>query len=106
MAMLSLDVQLTTEALVHLFHHFDPNESGSVHYGEFLWAFFNRRDLARRWKRSTRGLTRYVRDIVWGCTHQLTGYPLPTGRWICIFKGLCLCMFILSETLSLLSNHL
>ena len=26
-----------------IFRHFDPNESGSVHYGEFVWAFFNRR---------------------------------------------------------------
>ena len=23
--------------------HFDPNDSGSVHSGEFIWAFFNRR---------------------------------------------------------------
>ena len=26
-----------------ILRHFDPNESGSVHYGEFVWAFFNRR---------------------------------------------------------------
>ena len=26
-----------------LFRHFDPNDSGSVHSGEFIWAFFNRK---------------------------------------------------------------
>ena len=40
------------------FSHFDPNGSGSVHYGEFLWAFFNRRNLVRKWKRSTEKLTK------------------------------------------------
>ena len=57
-ALLSLDVKLTTEAIVALYHHFDPNDSGSVHYGEFMWAFFNRRDLARKWKRNTKHLTK------------------------------------------------
>jgi len=51
-AILSLGVKLTAKSMVALFHHFDPNDSGSVHYGEFLWAFFNRRLLARQWKRS------------------------------------------------------
>ena len=37
--------------------HFDPNDSGSVHYGEFVWAFFNRRGFVRQWRRNTRGLT-------------------------------------------------
>lgn len=40
------------------FHrHFDPDGSGSVHYGEFVWAFFNRRGLVRQWKRQTQGMT-------------------------------------------------
>ena len=56
-ALLSLNVKLTTEAVVALYHHFDPNDSGSVHYGEFMWAFFNRRDLARKWKRETKHMT-------------------------------------------------
>jgi calcium-binding protein CML len=56
-ALISLDVKLNTEAILALFHHFDPNGSGSVHYGEFLWAFFNRRELARQWKRSISRLT-------------------------------------------------
>lgn len=51
-ALLSLGVKLNTQAMVALFDHFDPNKSGSVNYGEFLWAFFNRRDLARQWRRS------------------------------------------------------
>lgn len=37
--------------------HFDPDGSGSVHYGEFVWAFFNRRGLVRQWQRKTKGLT-------------------------------------------------
>jgi len=52
-ALIALDVRLNTQSMVALFHHFDPNGSGSVHYGEFLWGFFNRRELARKWKRNT-----------------------------------------------------
>jgi len=52
-ALLSLDVRLNTQSMMALFQHFDPNGSGSVHYGEFLWGFFNRRELARKWKRNT-----------------------------------------------------
>lgn len=37
--------------------HFDPNDSGTVHFGEFVWAFFNRRGLVRQWKRKTEGMT-------------------------------------------------
>jgi Ca2+-binding EF-hand superfamily protein len=37
--------------------HFDPNGSGWVDFGEFTWAFFNRRSLVRQWKRSLQGLT-------------------------------------------------
>ena len=37
--------------------HFDPNGSGSIHYGEFMWAFFNRRKMARKYKRHIEGLT-------------------------------------------------
>jgi EF-hand domain pair len=33
-----------------VFRHFDPNGSGTVNYGEFLWAFFNRRRLIKQWK--------------------------------------------------------
>jgi hypothetical protein len=44
-------------SLTQLFRHFDPNDSGSVHFGEFVWAFFNRRGLVRQWKRKTDGLT-------------------------------------------------
>jgi Ca2+-binding EF-hand superfamily protein len=57
-ALLSLGVKLTTEAVIAVYHHFDPNDSGSVHYGEFMWAFFNRRDLARKWKRETKTMTK------------------------------------------------
>ena len=40
-----------------LYRHFDPNDSGTVHYGEFVWAFFNRRNLVRQWKRKTENMT-------------------------------------------------
>eukprot|EP01032_Pedospumella_encystans_P022776 gene22776-25801_t len=56
-AFLSMGVQLDVEAMTAIFKHFDPNDSGSVHFGEFVWAFFNRRGLVRQWKRKTDGLT-------------------------------------------------
>lgn len=44
--------------LMHNYYrHFDPNDSGTVHFGEFVWAFFNRRGLVRQWKRKTEGMT-------------------------------------------------
>lgn len=52
-----LGVRLTADGIKALFHHFDPNDSGSVHYGEFLWAFFNKRDLARTFRRASRNMT-------------------------------------------------
>ncbi len=52
-ALISLGVRLNSASILALFSHFDPNHSGSVHYGEFLWGFFNRRELARKWKRNT-----------------------------------------------------
>ena len=33
--------------------HFDPNGSGSVNYGEFVWAFYNKRHLLHKWKKVT-----------------------------------------------------
>lgn len=39
-----------------IYSHFDPNESGSIHYGEFCWAFFNRRSLVSQWKQNTKTL--------------------------------------------------
>lgn len=44
--------------MIFLFNrHFDPNDSGSVHFGEFVWAFFNRRKMVRQWKRNTEKMT-------------------------------------------------
>ena len=40
-----------------LWDHFDPNKSGSINYGEFVWAFFNRRAFVRQYKKSVSGLT-------------------------------------------------
>eukprot|EP00981_Chlorochromonas_danica_P013310 scaffold6125_cov262-Ochromonas_danica.AAC.2 len=57
-AFLSLGVKLDLPSIDIIFKHFDPNGSGSVHYGEFVWAFFNRRNLLRQWKRQTQGLTK------------------------------------------------
>lgn len=52
-----MGVQVDDDVLLVLFHHFDPNGSGSVLYGEFMWAFFNRRSLVRQWKTATKGMT-------------------------------------------------
>ena len=41
-----------------IYSHFDPNGSGSVHYGEFLWAFFNRRRLMKQWKTAQKKMTK------------------------------------------------
>ena len=56
-AFLALGVSLEVEALIALFNHFDPNGSGGVRLGEFVWAFFNRRGLVRQWRRRTDKLT-------------------------------------------------
>ena len=53
-----LGLKLEDKVLDALFSHFDPNGSGSVHYGEFVWAFFNRRSLVSQWKRATKNLTK------------------------------------------------
>jgi Ca2+-binding EF-hand superfamily protein len=49
-AVAALGANLTVDELVAVFRHFDPNGSGTVNYGEFLWAFFNRRRLIKQWK--------------------------------------------------------
>ena len=52
-----LGVCLDHESARVLFEHFDVNGSGLVHFGEFVWTFFNSRGFMRRWKRSTRNLS-------------------------------------------------
>lgn len=61
-----LGVKLDSDSLAALFQHFDPNNSGSVHYGEFVWAFFNRRSFVNQWRRAlkTQGLTRQQIKII------------------------------------------
>lgn len=56
-AFLHMGVKVDSDTLAALFRHFDPNNSGSVHFGEFQWGFFNRRTMARQWKRRTEGLS-------------------------------------------------
>jgi Ca2+-binding EF-hand superfamily protein len=56
-AFLRMGVQLDIPTMNSIFQHFDPDGSGSVHYGEFVWAFFNRRGLVRQWQRKTKNLT-------------------------------------------------
>jgi Ca2+-binding EF-hand superfamily protein len=56
-AFLHMGVKLDSDTLTAMFRHFDPNDSGSVHFGEFQWGFFNRRTMARQWKRRTEGLS-------------------------------------------------
>ena len=57
-AITSLGAKLTLIQMDAVFRHFDPNDSGSVNYGEFMWAFFNRRSLARRWGRNTKDMSK------------------------------------------------
>lgn len=52
----SMGVNVDNETARELFQHFDPNNSGCVHYGEFAWAFFNRRSFVRQYKKSIKGL--------------------------------------------------
>ncbi|KAG5189886.1 polcalcin Nic t 1-like protein, partial [Tribonema minus] len=47
-ALAALNAGLTAQHLLALFKHFDPNGSGTINSGEFLWAFFNRRRLLRQ----------------------------------------------------------
>jgi hypothetical protein len=39
------------------FSHFDPNDSGSINYGEFVWAFYNKKQLIHKWKKVSSTLT-------------------------------------------------
>ena len=52
-----MGVQLDSEASKILFQHFDANGSGAIHYGEFVWAFFNRRSFMRQWRRNTKEMS-------------------------------------------------
>jgi Ca2+-binding EF-hand superfamily protein len=54
----SLGLQLDPTSLQSLYLHFDANQSGSIHYSEFLWAFFNRRSFIQQWKQKTKSLTK------------------------------------------------
>lgn len=55
---LSLGLQLNPQSLQALYSHFDANHSGSIHYSEFIWAFFNRRSFLKQWKQNTKSLSR------------------------------------------------
>lgn len=39
------------------YRHFDVNNSGAVHYDEFIWAFFNRRKFLKQWKDKTSAIS-------------------------------------------------
>ena len=46
---------LSGEQMEAVFHHFDPNGEGRIDYGEFTWAFYNRRRLIKAWKDASGG---------------------------------------------------
>ena len=52
-----MGVHLDNDSARILFQHFDQNGSGSIHFGEFVWAFFNRHGFMRQWRRNTRHLS-------------------------------------------------
>ena len=54
-ALHGLGDHLNQEQIDGVFHHFDPNGEGHVDYGEFQWAFFNRRRLIAAWKDAAGG---------------------------------------------------
>ena len=45
----ALGVMLSDDDFKLVWQHFDPNRSGEVNYGEFVWSFFNKKKLADRW---------------------------------------------------------
>ena len=51
-----MGVILDDETAMILFRHFDRVGSGSIHFGEFVWAFFNRRGFLRQWKKNTKDM--------------------------------------------------
>jgi calcium-binding protein CML len=53
----AMGVKLDDETAAAIYDHFDPNHSGSIRLGEFIYAFFNRRKMVRQYKRSVKGLT-------------------------------------------------
>lgn len=53
----SLGVHLEPETAAAIYDHFDPNHSGSIKLGEFVYAFFNRRKIVRQYKRNINGLS-------------------------------------------------
>jgi Ca2+-binding EF-hand superfamily protein len=63
MAFESMGVTLDDLVLDALFRHFDPNNSGSVQFGEFQWAFFNRRSMMKQWKTGTKGMSKRQIEI-------------------------------------------
>ncbi|CAM9581656.1 unnamed protein product [Discosporangium mesarthrocarpum] len=54
-ALRQLGARLDDKRLRALFRHFDPNKSGRVNYGEFLWSFFNRRKILAQWREVRQG---------------------------------------------------
>ena len=54
-ALQMMGANLSNAQLDALMEHFDPDGSGEVDYSEFMWAFFNQRQLLRDWKVHTQG---------------------------------------------------
>jgi Ca2+-binding EF-hand superfamily protein len=52
-----IGVILDHEAAVILFSHFDTNNTGSIHYKQILWNFFNKFGFFRQWNRNSKGCT-------------------------------------------------
>jgi hypothetical protein len=47
LALLDLRVDLQEDELLNLFQYFDPNGSETIHFSEFVWYFFNRREKSK-----------------------------------------------------------
>eukprot|EP01041_Mallomonas_annulata_P007509 gene7509-15367_t len=70
--LINLGLKLDPNMLYTLFRHFDPNDSGAIHYGEFIFSFFNRRSFIKQFKKATNGKSKsQILEIFY--THDRNG---------------------------------
>ena len=50
-----IGVLLDHDSAVILYSHFDTNNTGSIHYNQILWHFFNKFAFLRQWNRNSKG---------------------------------------------------
>ena len=79
-ALQMMGVHLSTAQVDALMAHFDPDGSGEIDYNEFMWGFFNQRELLRAWKLHTQGKDEHdVREMFY--EHASYGKPLSRKQF-------------------------